>query len=189
MDKNSEDTSLESLMHLSQQGDKVAYAKLLTEANKIICSYLYSKMLNTADIEDVAQEILLSVHSARHTYDKSRPFKPWLFSIIKFRLIDYLRKIYKKKENEDNFLCEESSRITINNNSFESDVTNTSDRYEELYEALAKLSEKQSKIVKLMKIEGYSAREVAKMLDMSESAVKVAAHRAYKALQKEMLKA
>ncbi len=176
-----EEISLEELMHLSQQGDKAAYAKLLNEASHMLKGYLINKVSGSNDVDDILQEILISLHNARHTYDKSRPFKPWLFSIAKFRLYDYFRKIYKKSENESNYLQETSHEFDI-------DVTESDDEYEELYEAIDKLPEKQKKIIELMKIEGYTAKEVAKKLNMSESAVKTSAHRTYKTLKEEIKK-
>ncbi len=38
----------------------------------------------------------------------------------------------------------------------------------------------------MMKIEGYTAKETAERVNMSESAVKVAAHRVYKDLAKKL---
>ncbi|MDA0780989.1 MAG: sigma-70 family RNA polymerase sigma factor [Rickettsiales bacterium] len=173
--------SLEELMHRSQQGDKQAYASLLGECNRILKGYLMKKISNSEDVEDIIQEILISLHNARHTYDKSRPFKPWLFSIAKFRLYDHFRKIYKKSENESDYLNEISHEFDIN-------VTESDDEYEELYGAIDELPEKQRKIIELMKVEGYTAKEVAKKLNMSESAVKTSAHRIYKTLKQKMTK-
>ena len=38
------------------------------------------------EVDDLLQEILISVHKARHTYDGNRPYKPWVYAIAKFRL-------------------------------------------------------------------------------------------------------
>jgi RNA polymerase sigma-70 factor, ECF subfamily len=45
-------------------------------------------------VDDLLQEILLSIHKSRHTYNNDRPFRPWVFTIAKFRLLDHLRKHY-----------------------------------------------------------------------------------------------
>lgn len=174
--------SLEERMNLAQKGDKVAYNSLLQEVSNIIRGYLVNKVGAVADVEDILQEVLLSVHNARHTYDSSRPFRPWLFSIAKFRLYDYLRKAYRKSDNEVVYQ-EEMLDFTV------SDVTEPDTEHEELYKALADLPEKQRKIVELMKVKGYTAKEVARKLDMSESAVKVSAHRTYKTLKAKIKKA
>jgi RNA polymerase sigma-70 factor (ECF subfamily) len=46
------------------------------------------------------------------------------------------------------------------------------------------MSERERKIITLLKIENYSIKEAAKILNLSESALKVAAHRAYKKIKK-----
>ncbi len=47
-----------------------------------------------ADVEDVVQDILLTLHAIRHTYDPSRPFKPWLVAVARRRIVDRLRVEY-----------------------------------------------------------------------------------------------
>lgn len=175
-----ENPSLEERMDLAQKGDKLAYASVLSECSRIIRPYLLSKIGDSGDLDDILQEILISVDSAKHTYNSSRPFKPWLFSIAKFRLYDYFRKSYRKKDNDNAYIDEIKHEILDEN------VTKSDDDYEELYEALDKLPQKQKKIIELMKVEGYTAKEVAKELKMSESAVKVSAHRSYKILKEKI---
>lgn len=168
--------SLEEKMHFAQQGDKKIYAELLNDITTLVRGYLFKKINTPEDVEDVLQEILISIHNARHTYQSSRPLKPWIFAITKFRLTDHLRKIYRNKSREMVNIDEIEFSLTTN-------VTNDTDNYEELYKALKELPDKQRKIVELMKIEGYTAKEVAEKLDMTESAVKVSAHRSYKQLK------
>ena len=49
---------------------------------------------SASEVDDLLQEILISIHKARHTYDGERPYKPWAYAIAKFRLQDYLRAHY-----------------------------------------------------------------------------------------------
>ena len=51
---------------------------------------------------------------------------------------------------------------------------------------MQKLPDKQASILQLMHQDGYTSREVAQKMGMNESAVKVAAHRAYKLLRKKL---
>jgi RNA polymerase sigma-70 factor (ECF subfamily) len=50
------------------------------------------------------------------------------------------------------------------------------------------LPEKQATILRLLHRDGFTAKEVAEKIGMNESAVKVAAHRAYKVLRKKLEK-
>ena len=52
--------------------------------------------------------------------------------------------------------------------------------------AVAELPARQRQVVELLKLEQRSVKEVARILDMSESAVKVTAHRAYKTLRQTL---
>jgi RNA polymerase sigma-70 factor (ECF subfamily) len=66
------------------------------------------------------------------------------------------------------------------------DVTESGFNYESISVEVEKLPEKQATILRLMHHEGYTAKEVAEKIGMNESAVKVAAHRAYKVLRERL---
>jgi RNA polymerase sigma-70 factor (ECF subfamily) len=85
------------MMTLAQAGDSAVYERLLKEITAYVKSLIRRKLMDLAQLDDLSQDILLSIHKARHTYDSSRPFMPWLHAIIRFRLNDQLRKIYKDK--------------------------------------------------------------------------------------------
>lgn len=168
--------ALEDLMHRAQHGDKKAYEALFRAILPMLRAFVSRRLNNTADVEDVVQDILLSIHSATRTYDKTRSLNNWMFSIARYRLNDHLRRIYSRKRNL------EISLENLTDEIFVSNVTENRDRHEYLYKILGTLPEKQRKIVTMMKIEGYTAADTAMAMNMSISAVKVAAHRAYKSL-------
>lgn len=170
---------LEQLMRLAIGGDKRAYARALDQCVFLLRPFLARRISNRNEVEDVLQEILLSVHKARHTYDGLRPFAPWLFAIARFRLKDYLRAHYKDHVRHAAELSE-AENISI------SDVTESGFTYESISEDIRQLPEKQAMILHMMHSEGYTAKEVAQKTGMTESAVKVAAHRAYKVLKKKL---
>ena len=169
--------SLEELMRLAQQGDKKAYASLFREITPLLQGFVGKRLNNPSDVNDVVQEILLSIHHAGHTYDTDRPFKTWMFTIARYRLNDYLRKLYGKEGRVNVNFDDLAYEISSSEN-----VTKQHEDREYLDKMLDSLPEKQRKIVTMMKIEGYTAEETAKKMKMSVSAVKVSAHRAYKAL-------
>lgn len=178
---DSSEPSLEQLMYAAQSGDKRAYAELLIKISPLVRSFLYRRLGPRADNEDVLQDVLLAIHKASHTYNTDRPFKAWMFAIADYKVKDYLRQHYRKMAGKhvdfaeiENFLVDP--------------VTFEPSPAELLNDALSELPDKQQKIVRLMKIEGFTAAEVADQLQMSESAVKVTAHRAYKVLKKKYKK-
>lgn len=160
------------LAHKAQGGDKRAYTKLLTDILPFIKYRIAGGLANPDWADDIAQDVLISVHKSLATYSADRPFKPWLNAIIQFRKTDFLRKHYKVKKVKES--------VQGNVEIFSQNVTFQEGLYElkDIQSAIASLPAKQQKIFKMMKVEGYSAKEVAADMEMSVSAVKVSAHRA-----------
>lgn len=172
-------TGLEELMRRSLRGDKRAYAELLRETARFLRPYLSKRLSFDSEVDDLLQEILISIHKSRHTYDGQRPYKPWAFAIAKFRLQDYLRMHYADQ-------LRHAEELTGLEHNLPEDVTESGISYESISAEVEKLPEKQAAILRLMHQEGYTAKEVAEKMGMNESAVKVAAHRAYKVLRQKL---
>lgn len=168
--------SLEELMSLSLAGDQNAYTTLLQETVHLLRPFLTKRLSNTQEIDDILQEILISIHKAKHTYDGNRPFKPWVYAIAKFRIQDYWRAHYSDK-------LAQAIDLTELEENLEQNVTEIHFSYESIRGEINKLPEKQAVILQMMHQEGFTAKEVAEKIGMKESAVKVAAHRAYKVLR------
>ncbi len=165
---------------LAQSGDKKAYSKLLSAILPFIRNYLVGGLANPDWADDVTQDVLISVHKSLRTYGSDRPFRPWLMAIISFRRTDFLRKYYSSRQDK---------QASLDNADFlSSHVTNTphAGELKDVEGVLLGLPEKQRKIFELIKIQGYTAKEVANQLDMSVSAVKVSAHRTMKKIQNEL---
>jgi RNA polymerase sigma-70 factor (ECF subfamily) len=169
--------TLESLMRQAIAGDKHAYADLLRETARFLRPYLSKRINAASEVDDLLQEILISIHKARHTYDGLRPYKPWAYAIAKFRLQDYLRSHYSDQ-------LRHAVELSEVENNLSEPVTETDLTYESISGEIRKLPPKQAAILEMMHREGYTAKEVAVRIGMKESAVKVAAHRAYKLLRK-----
>jgi RNA polymerase sigma-70 factor, ECF subfamily len=172
--------TLETLMCLALAGDKRAYTEVLRETARFLRPILAKRLNHANETEDLLQEILLSLHKSRHTYDGKRPYRPWVLAIARFRLLDHLRTHYA-----DNL--RNAVDLSEAENSVAGDVTEPVLTYESIKGAIQQLPEKQMTILQLMHQEGYTAREVAERIGMQESAVKVAAHRAYNILKKKLV--
>lgn len=155
----------------AQNGDQRAYAHLLRDIVPYIRAVAAGSLANPDWVDDLVQDVLVSVHKSLSTYSDDRPFKPWLSAIIQFRKTDILRKYYKNRSNKT---------VDLENPEFSSQhVTNPSlaGELKDIESALADLPENQRKVFEMIKIHGYSAKEVADEMGMSVSAVKVSAHR------------
>ncbi len=165
---------LKELFLQAVEGNRHSYEKFLNEIAKII-RIIIAKKVPSSDLEDVVQEVLISVHKARHTYDGARPIMPWLMAIIKYRVGDYLRKYYAQMRNQTSNIDEVIDMLL--------DVTKEDENHELIDEIFSFVEPKQKEILTMMYIQGYTAKETASRLGMNESAVKVAAHRAIKKIK------
>lgn len=162
------------LMVNAQAGNEVDYRQLLTELSKAIHHYLISRIGRHHFIEDCVQDTLIAIHQARHTYDARRPFRPWLFAIVRHKAIDTLRRqqAYNRAlERQITLSVEQQHSLPIDNNITQGRFING-------------LSPMLKEAITLTKIIGLTTHEAAIHLSISESALKVRVHRAIKKLKK-----
>lgn len=167
------------LMARAQDGDGDAYRRLLQEVTPYLRSLAIRRHRDLSDVEDAVQDILLTIHAIRQTYDTARPFRPWLVTIANRRLIDRLRRQARLRSRE--------TALTAAHETFPASQTNIdqelSDRHE-LEAALDKLPPGQRQAIRLLKLEELSLKEAAVASGISVAALKVATHRALRSLRK-----
>src|SRR5215510_10242117 len=85
MKRQSDDQALTTLMQAAQAGDAQAYVRLLKEITPRLRQTVrrQRRFVSAEDIEDLVQDILLSLHAVRASYDPRRPFMPWLMAIMR----------------------------------------------------------------------------------------------------------
>jgi RNA polymerase sigma-70 factor, ECF subfamily len=166
------------LMRLAQEGDQAAYASLLVLLTAVVRQFARQRLGAVPWVDDVVQETLLAVHSARHTWDARRPFAPWFHAILSNRLIDVLRRERRVASREI------ASDVEVDFASTPASQERDDIDVEAIRAAVAALPAKQRQVIEGLKFEDRSVREIAERLSMSESAVKVTAHRGYRALRR-----
>lgn len=160
-----------------QEGDQAAYRLLLGELTPYLRA-VARRRIGRQDVEDAVQDILLSVHSIRHTYDPERPFKPWLIAIAQRRLIDRLRRHLRHAANEDPLdddVTIADTRANPQENVLE---------IRALRRAVADLPERQKEAVVLLRLKEMSGKEAAAASGRAEGALKVSLHRAVESLRR-----
>ena len=166
-----------SLMRLAQDGDQAAYASLLVLLTSITRQYVRGRLGAVLWVDDVVQETLLAIHGARHTYDGARPFAPWFYAIASSRMIDVLRR--EKRVTAREIAGDELPDARGAGGPRHDDID-----VEAIRAAVAALPARQRAVIEGLKFRDESVREVAGRMGMSESAVKVTAHRGYRVLKR-----
>ncbi|MCA9303956.1 MAG: sigma-70 family RNA polymerase sigma factor [Phycisphaerales bacterium] len=83
-----------------RDGDPSAYRELIERYHDDLLRFLTRLVGDRAAAEDLFQETFLQVHLSAHTFDASRRFRPWLFTIGANKGRDYLRKKKRQKTYE-----------------------------------------------------------------------------------------
>lgn len=169
-------------MRAAQDGDSAAYLRLLQEITPLLRRAVRQrrKFLQPSDIEDLVQDILLSLHAVRATYDPARPFLPWLLAIARNRIADGSRRQMRRSANEVS--------VAEYSETFSEAPTNILEtRYgdpDALRQAIGHLPRGQRRAVEMLKLREMSLKEAAAESGMSVVALKVAVHRGMNTLRK-----
>jgi len=156
-------------------GDVAAHRALLAALVPLLRRYFARRIGMDADVEDLIQDSLIAIHTRRASYDRDRPFGPWLFAVARYKLIDRYRRARNDVALDDlgDLLGEEG---------FEDAVGARLD----IDTMLKGLTDKQATTIRATKIEGLSVAEAAARAGLSEADVKVSVHRGLKALAARM---
>jgi RNA polymerase sigma-70 factor (ECF subfamily) len=169
-------------MALAQNGDETAYRTLLAEISGPIKSFCQKKVGFLGVTDDVVQEGLIAIHRARHTFIPGRKFSPWMWAVVRYSMIDYLRSHSRFTKLED--LSQFENVIPMQEQTTPAEKENQAS----LLSVMNELPEKYREVLHLTKIEGRSVKEVSAALGVSESAVKVRTLRGIELLKKKASK-
>jgi RNA polymerase sigma-70 factor, ECF subfamily len=160
------------LMERLQQGDPDACRLLLDDIGPAITRFLRTRVA-IDEVEDVYQEVFMALFQARHTYEAGRPLEPWLFAIARNVAADHSRRRWARAGWEE-LTADLPDRA-------EGDSPAPPPDIEAL---LTSLPPAQREAFAMLKLDGMTLEAAAGRAGVSVGALKVRAHRAYKALRK-----
>lgn len=172
-----QEEQLTLLMAAGQRGDREAYQALLEGLRHAVSCYVRRRIGAVHWVDDVVQDVLLSLHKARHTWNPERPFAPWFYAVLQSRMIDAIRRHKRTATWEEpmDVMPPVTWAATA-----EAELIARSD----LADAMRRLSPAQRVVIERLKLDEMSVKDVARETGMSESNVKVTAHRGYAALKR-----
>jgi RNA polymerase sigma factor (sigma-70 family) len=175
------DADFGGLMAAANAGQSEAYARLLRALTPILRQLIRRRrgFAGSDDVEDLVQDVLLSVHSARATYDPSRPFMPWLLAIVQHRIADASRRHARQAAREVAFDETSVTFAAAETNTFLDDFAAA----DALRAAVQGLPRGQRQAIELLKLQEMSLSEASAATGTSVGALKVATHRAMAALR------
>lgn len=170
-----------TLMTRSQGGDQSAYLILLKGITPYLRALARRRGLGADEIEDGVQDVLLTVHAIRHTYDPKRPFTPWLAAVARHRLVDRTRRRIR--------IAARETALTDAHETLALEETNSHERAHDvrrLRVAISGLPGGQRQAIEMLRLRELSLKEASAISGQSETALKVAVHRAVKRLRRAL---
>jgi len=179
--RSSEDLRRSAQMAAAQAGDRAAYEALLRDCVPLIKAIADRQGVPPDHIDDVVQDVLLTIHRARQTYDPARSFSGWLRIIAERRAIDLLRRLGRQRAREIH------SPLAFEAYADEGADPARSGRdaaaSNRVHAALGKLPERQREAVEVLVLQERSLADAAIITRRNKGALKVNLHRALKALR------
>jgi RNA polymerase sigma-70 factor, ECF subfamily len=175
-------------------GDEQSFGLLLQRYRTPLVNFLYRMVRSREQAEDLAQEVFIRVYRAREEYVPSAKFTTWLFRIATNLALNSLRDHRHQKleismdapvttDAEDG--DEKPFEVADKHPTIEQELVEE-DRKKMIRHAIEKLPEKQRAAVLLHKYQELDYAEIAKILSVSESALKSLLFRAYESLRVEL---
>lgn len=165
---------LEALMRRANRGDEAAYALLLAKIMPILRAIVHHQAptLGPEAREDVVQVTLIALHLKRQSWREDLPLLPWLHAIARHKAIDAIRSRGSRRH----IPIEDVADVLPDPGAADPA------RIYDIDKVLGVIDPRAAEIVRAIGIRGESAAEAGARLNMTEGAVRVALHRALRAI-------
>jgi RNA polymerase sigma-70 factor (ECF subfamily) len=163
----------EELMARYRDGELAAFRTLFERHAPLLLRVLSRDLARPGEAEDLLQQTFLQVHRARHDFDPSRRFRPWVVTIALNLKREHFRTARRlpptaTAELESGVAPRDHARV---------------DARQSVVWALNRIPGDQREVIELHWFEGLSFGDVARCLGIGAVAAKVRAHRGYARLR------
>ncbi|MBD3362890.1 sigma-70 family RNA polymerase sigma factor [Candidatus Dojkabacteria bacterium] len=162
---------------VDQIKDENDFTLVYKEFNSPVFNYVYFRTgLQKEKAEDITQDVFLKIWKKRKTIKKNKSLRAWIFTIARNTVIDFYRTNKKTTSLDDlNYY----DFLEAENVSKDDPIL-----FDYLTKQMSKLSNKDQELITLKYINQLSIKEISKVIKKSNTATKVAIHRALKRLKK-----
>lgn len=176
-EQRADEQQLIAHMTAYQKGSMADLEELYAALEKPLRRYLWTFVRNSAQTDDLLQDVFLQLHRARHTYMPPRPVRPWIYAISRHVALMHLRSAGRRREVQPG---DELPEVPV-----PPDLEELADR-ETVQRLLTMLPHQAQEVLILHHLLGLSFKEVGRILGIAAGTAKVRAHRALKALRSKI---
>ena len=175
-----EAASIGEISQLIQEArqDPLAFARLYDRFSKPIYRYLYSRVGDQIDAEDLTAQTFLTALEKLPRYRERGHFKAWLFTIARNKAVDHFRK--KRPE-----VKLDVSEMQAGGDDLLGEVIHR-ERIKQLSALIRSLDQKEQELLRLRYVADLSFSEMAVLLGKRQDAVKKSLYRLQARLQSQL---
>lgn len=184
-----ENYSEEKEIELIQEGRAELFENVVRRYTPVLYSLCVRMIGDREEAEDAVQDIFVKAYRSLASFDPSRRFYSWIYTIA----VNHLRSLNRKRERRSgpDIPYEETVQESVREDRHGDDpgtvaIAREGEKLAEI--ALEKLEEKYREVFVLRIVEGLSVKETARVLDIPENTVKTYLRRARKKMLEEMKK-
>jgi len=168
------------LIKRAQDGDSAAFNEIVLAYRKRILGTITRLIARPEDVEDVAQEVFLRLYFSLDQLRTAEVFEPWLYRLTVNAAYDYLRKQRRRQEYRMSDLSEQQmvKADAVAGGRAEHDEREMKKTRETVEAVLSSVSEADRILLMLKELEGLSLKELEKIYNINENALKVRLFRA-----------
>lgn len=168
------------LIERAKAGDDQAFQEIVRAYRRRILGTITRLIGRPEDVEDVAQEVFLRLYDSLEQLRTPEMFEPWLYRLTVNASYDYLRRQRRRKESRMADLSEEQVVLADAMASSEAGIESTRQGAirEFVSSLLSAVSEEDRILLTLKEVEGLSLKELERIYNVNENALKVRLFRA-----------
>lgn len=159
-------TDLE-LITLLKKGDKQAFTEIYTRYAEDLAGFTAAKLSNLDDARDLLHDLFVSIWENRATLDVHSNVRSYLFSAIRFKIVDRIRRNITREE----YAALVTSLAEGYSNASEKQLE-AKELQELVNKSLEEVSPRTKEIYLLSRENNHSVAEIAELLGLSEQTVK-----------------
>ncbi len=151
---------------LATKDNKERLASLYEEYYDKIARYVYVRIGDRTEAEDIASEVFLkALESLKKFEERGIPMQAWLFKIAHNLVVDHLRKVTKRR-------MVPIDTVEIKDDSDPETSVEIKMEFERVKESMKELTEEQREVLRLRFFGGLTSQEAGSLLNKSDGAVR-----------------
>lgn len=171
------DLNKEQLLNEAKLGNVKAFESLMSYYIKILYNYIFSKVSNLEDVNDILQESMLAIWQGLNGFKENSSFKTWTIGITRRKIADFYRKYY----NQNHFETADFEEIE-NQSATKDEISNVINKTD-IDNSISKLAEKDKELLFLIFNAGLTYAEIEGITGIAKGTIKSRVYKLKKKLR------